>query len=60
MKGFPMLNRRQLIGAGAVGAALVSSQAWGKTTNMGLPDAAEMDSASTLITPRPSSGPDYT
>jgi FtsP/CotA-like multicopper oxidase with cupredoxin domain len=60
LKGFPMLNRRQLIGAGAAGAALVSSHAWGKTTNMGLPEAAQMDSASTLITSRPNSGPDYT
>ena len=55
-----MFNRRQLIGAGAAGAALVSSQAWGKTTNMGLPEAAQMDNASTLITPRPNLGPDYT
>ena len=54
-----MLNRRQLIGAGAAGAALVSSQAWSKTTNMGLPEAAQMDTAATAITPRPSSGPDY-
>ena len=31
-----MMNRRQLLGAGAAGATLVSSQAWGKTLNMGL------------------------
>jgi hypothetical protein len=59
MKGFPMFNRRQLIGAGAAGAALVSTQAWGKTTNLGLPEAAQMDSAATQITMRPNSGPDY-
>ncbi|TDE33147.1 multicopper oxidase domain-containing protein, partial [Antarcticimicrobium sediminis] len=55
-----MMNRRQLLGVGAAGAALVSSQAWGKTTNMGLPEAAQMDTAATAITPRPSTGPDYT
>ena len=41
------------------GATLVSSQAWGKTLNMGLPEAAIMDTAATQVTPRPSSGPDY-
>ncbi|MGY9048685.1 MAG: copper oxidase, partial [Rhodobacterales bacterium] len=55
-----MLNRRQMLGAGAAGAALVSTQAWGQTMNRGLPEAAVMDSATTLVTPRPSSGPDYT
>jgi FtsP/CotA-like multicopper oxidase with cupredoxin domain len=54
-----MLNRRQLIGVGAAGAALVSTKAWSQTANMGLPEAALMDSAATAITPRPSSGPDY-
>ena len=54
-----MMNRRQLLGAGAAGAALVSSRAWGKTANMGLPEAAVMDSAATQVTPRPASGPDY-
>ena len=54
-----MLNRRQLLGAGAAGATLVSTQAWGKTLNMGLPEAAQMDSAATAITARPNSGPDY-
>ena len=54
-----MLNRRQLLGAGAAGAALISSQAWSKTTNMGLPEAAQMDSAATAVTARPSTGPDY-
>ena len=54
-----MLNRRQLLGAGVAGASLVSSQAWGKTLNMGLPEAAIMDTADTQVTPRPSSGPDY-
>ena len=42
-----MINRRQLLGAGAAGATLVSSKAWGQTMNMGLPEAAEMDSALT-------------
>ena len=55
-----MLNRRQLLGAGAAGATLVSSKAWGQTLNMGLPEAAQMDSAATAITERPNSGPDYT
>mgnify|MGYP000173574077 CR=1 FL=1 len=55
-----MLNRRQLLGAGAAGATLVSSKAWGQTLNMGLPEAAQMDSAATAITARPNSGPDYT
>ncbi len=54
-----MLNRRQLLGAGAAGAALVSSQAWSKTTNLGLPEAAQMNNAATAVTARPSSGPDY-
>ncbi|MBQ0715750.1 MAG: hypothetical protein KBT64_00865 [Sulfitobacter litoralis] len=39
-----MMNRRQLLGAGAAGATLVSSKAWGQTMNMGLPEAAVMDS----------------
>lgn len=56
-----MLNRRQLLGAGATaGASLVASQTWGATQNMGLPEAAMMDSAETKTTARPSSGPDYT
>ncbi|MBY6059807.1 copper oxidase, partial [Leisingera daeponensis] len=54
-----MMNRRQLLGAGAAGAALVSSQAWGKTSNMGLPEAASMDSAATQPPLAPSTGPDY-
>ena len=54
-----MINRRQLLGAGAAGAALVSSKAWARHENMGLPEAAVMDSAQTAITPRPNSGPDY-
>ncbi|CDN54389.1 Multicopper oxidase type 3 [Neorhizobium galegae bv. officinalis bv. officinalis str. HAMBI 1141] len=54
-----MFSRRQLLGAGAAGAALVSSQAWGQTSNMGLPEAAIMDSAATQAPVRPSVGPDY-
>ncbi|WP_058285573.1 multicopper oxidase family protein, partial [Leisingera aquaemixtae] len=54
-----MMNRRQMLGAGAAGAALVSSQAWGKTVNMGLPEAASMDSAATQPPLAPTTGPDY-
>ncbi|MEP1591767.1 multicopper oxidase domain-containing protein, partial [Sulfitobacter sp.] len=54
-----MMNRRQLLGAGAAGATLVSSKAWGQTMNMGLPEAAVMDSALTQSPTRPTSGPDY-
>ncbi|MEN3149359.1 copper oxidase [Neorhizobium sp. IRAMC:178] len=54
-----MFNRRQLLGAGAAGAALVSSQAWGQTSNMGLPEAAVMGTAATQTPVRPSAGPDY-
>lgn len=38
------MNRRQLLGAGAV---LVSTSAWGQTRNMGLPEAALMDTPAT-------------
>lgn len=56
-----MINRRQLLGAGATaGASLVASQTWGATQNMGLPEAAMMDTAATQKPVRPSSGPDYT
>ena len=55
-----MFNRRQFLGAGAAGAAFVSSTAWGQTSNMGLPEAAIMDSATTQTPVRPTSGPDYT
>ena len=55
-----MMNRRQLLGAGAgVGAAMVSANAWTKTTNMGLPEAPLMDSAATQDPVYPTSGPDY-
>ena len=54
-----MMNRRQLLGASAAGAALVSSTAWSKTTNMGLPDAAVMESPLTQAPLMPSTGPDY-
>ena len=56
MKGLPMLNRRQLLG---VGAGLISTGAWAKTTNMGLPEAAIMGTAATQSPVRPSGGPDY-
>ena len=52
-----MFNRRQILGAGA---ALVSSTAWAKTSNMGLPEAAVMETAETQFPTRPTSGPDYT
>jgi len=42
------------------GAALVSTAAWAKTSNMGLPDAAVMETAQTQRPVRPSAGPDYT
>jgi FtsP/CotA-like multicopper oxidase with cupredoxin domain len=51
-----MFSRRQILGAGA---ALVSSSAWAATTNMGLPEAAIMDKASTQGPLHPPSGPDY-
>ena len=51
-----MMNRRQLLGAGAAGATLVSSKAWGQTMNMGLPEAAVMDSALTKPQPAPPRG----
>ncbi len=54
-----MFNRRQILGAGATGAALVSSQAWSKTTNIGLPEAAIMDTAATQNPLHPPTGPDY-
>ena len=52
-----MFNRRQMLGAGA---ALVSTAAWAKTSNMGLPEAAIMETAETQTPVRPSSGPEYT
>ena len=51
-----MLSRRQILGAGA---AMVSSSAWAATTNMGLPEAAIMDRASTQGPLHPKSGRDY-
>ena len=54
-----MFSRRQLLGAGAASAALVSSQSWSQTTNMGLPEAAVMESAATQKPVKPSVGPDY-
>jgi FtsP/CotA-like multicopper oxidase with cupredoxin domain len=52
-----MFNRRQILGASA---ALVSTAAWAKTSNMGLPEAAIMETADTQTPVRPSSGPNYT
>jgi FtsP/CotA-like multicopper oxidase with cupredoxin domain len=51
-----MLNRRQLLGAGAT---IVGAAAWTKTSAMGLPDAPTMESASTQAPLVPTSGPDY-
>ncbi len=42
-----MMNRRKLLGIGAAGAAAVSAKAWAKTSNMGLPEAALMESPAT-------------
>jgi FtsP/CotA-like multicopper oxidase with cupredoxin domain len=41
------------------GAGLLATGAAAKSANMGLPEAAVMDSADTRITPRPSIGRDY-
>jgi FtsP/CotA-like multicopper oxidase with cupredoxin domain len=51
-----MFSRRQVLGAGA---ALVSSSAWAATSNMGLPEAAIMEKATTQGPLHPPSGPDY-
>lgn len=51
-----MFNRRQLLGASA---ALVSTAAWSKTANAGLPEAAIMETAATQPPLHPQSGPDY-
>jgi FtsP/CotA-like multicopper oxidase with cupredoxin domain len=51
-----MLSRRQLLGAGAL---LASATAWTKTSAMGLPDAAVMESPDMQPPIFPSSGPDY-
>ncbi|MCB1465345.1 MAG: copper oxidase, partial [Nitratireductor sp.] len=51
-----MLNRRQLLGAGGV---MVSSAAFAQTSNMSLPEAADMEEATTQPPLQPSSGPDY-
>ncbi len=48
-----------MLGMGAAGATLVSAQAWAKSSNMGLPEAAVMESASTQPPASPSTGPDY-
>jgi len=54
-----MMNRRQMLGIGAAGAALVSAQAWAKTSNMGLPEAAVMNTVATQNPLSPTAGPDY-
>ncbi|WP_024587393.1 copper oxidase [Aliihoeflea sp. 2WW] len=51
-----MLNRRQLLGAGAT---IVGAAAWTKTSAMGLPDAPSMESATMQPPLYPTSGPDY-
>ncbi|MDF1671627.1 MAG: copper oxidase [Roseovarius sp.] len=51
-----MMNRRQLLGAGA---GLLATSAAARAQNVGLPEAAMMDTAETQISQRPSSGPDY-
>ena len=51
-----MINRRQLLSAGA---GLLATSAAAGHGNMGLPEAAVMNSADTQITPRPTSGQDY-
>ena len=51
-----MLNRRNLFGASA---ALISSTAWAKTSNISLPEAAIASSASTQPPTAPTTGPDY-
>ncbi len=51
-----MLNRRSLLGAGAV---LASAVTWTKTSAKSLPDAAEMKSADLQPPVFPTSGPDY-
>lgn len=51
-----MMNRRQLLTAGA---GLMATGAMAKTQNMGLPEAAMMDTAATQVSPRPNTGPDY-
>ena len=51
-----MFSRRRFLGASA---ALVSTTAWASTSNMGLPEAAVMDSAATQAPLAPTTGPDY-
>lgn len=50
------MNRRQLLTAGA---GLMATGAMAKAQNMGLPEAAMMDTAATQVSPRPNTGPDY-
>ena len=54
-----MFNRRQLLGAGVVGAALVAEQSRSETSNIGLPEAAFNEDAKTLVSKATSIGPDY-
>ncbi|GAB5463078.1 MAG: hypothetical protein HoeaKO_31690 [Hoeflea alexandrii] len=51
-----MMNRRSFLGAGG---ALVSTVAYATTSNMGLPEAAIMESPATQPPLNPHSGPDY-
>ena len=55
------MNRRKLLGLGATAgaAALVASDTWATTRNMGLPDIASYDSAATQTPTNPTSGVPY-
>ncbi len=48
-----------MLGVGAAGAALVSARAFASTANLGLPEAAVMESPLTQPPVAPTTGPDY-
>ena len=54
-----MLSRRQMLGAGAAGAALVSAKAWSATSNQSLPEMPVKMDARTEKPIMPRSGPEY-
>ena len=54
-----MVNRRQVIGAGAAGAALLSTNSWSTTSNQSLPETPIKTTAATETPVNPSTGPDY-
>ena len=55
-----MVNRRQVLGAGAgAGAALLSAKAWSTTSNQSLPETPIKITAATEQPITPRSGPDY-